>query len=149
MPAEKQVRDVMLNPERMIVAEYERNEWMCTAAYGTTVEDVLLPGYWAHVAPQLKPYDHIEVRVDDGAWLLQLLVVDVSRSWARVHVLAQHMLTTADVSLTEAERHEVRFKGAHYKYCVIRNSDGAVVKDKFSKKEEAYLWMHDHEKTTA
>jgi len=141
-------RDVVLHPSRMGGSEYLRQDWVCTAEQGTQIEDLLDPAYWAHVSAQFKPYDHVEVRIDDGTWLVQLLVLEASRNWARVHLLQEHKLTTSDVSQTQATapKHKVEWKGPHLKHCVIRIADSEVVKDGISDKRDAYLWMNNHEK---
>jgi hypothetical protein len=56
------------------------------AKAGTKIEDVLQPQYWAHVAGQLGPYTRIEV-LETGEWMLELLVINCGRNWAKVQVL--------------------------------------------------------------
>lgn len=144
--SEVQKREVVLNPQRMRLAEYETQHWVCTAEQGTVVKDLLEPSYWAHCSAQFKPYDHVEVRIDDGTWLVNLLVLGCDRNWARVHLLSEHKLTSADVSLSQAVKHEVQWKGPHLKFCVIRLSDKEVVKDGIADKKDAFAWMSNHEK---
>lgn len=143
---EESKRDVVLNPSRMRLSEYETQNWVCTAEQGTTVKDLLQPSYWAHTSANFKPYDHIEVRIDDGIWLVELLVLGCDRNWAKVHLLSEHKLTTSDVSQSQAAKHEVQWKGPHLKHCVIRLSDSEIVKEGISDKKEAYVWMANHEK---
>lgn len=148
MDEQKPKHSVILNPSRCNLVEYERQDWVVTAEQGTDLSDLVDPGFWAHVSARMKPYDHIEVRVDDGSWLVQLLVLDCSRNWAKVYVLAEHHLTTTDVSQSQAAKHSVEYKGPHKKHCVIRKSDSECVKEGISTKEEAYRWMAEHEKAT-
>lgn len=145
----KTKRSIILNPSRFELVEYERQDWIVTAEIGTELSDLLDPGYWAHVSARMKPYDQIQVRVDDGCWLVNLLVLDCSRNWARVHVLSEHKLTTTDVSQSQADGYSVDWKGPRLKFCVIRKSDNEAVRDGFADKEEAIRWMIEHEKITA
>jgi hypothetical protein len=151
MPDEqaKPKRVVQINNTRMQMAEYWRNEWVVNAELGTTVEDVMDPQYWAHMAAMLKPYDRIEVRVDDGSWLLELIVTGCDRSWAKVHLLQRYELTTADVAQTQSAKYEVAWKGPQHKWVVIRLSDQMMIKSELGSKNIAYTWMLDFEKSAA
>ena len=80
-------RVVILNPSRLQGAEYARQDWVVNAEEGTKISDVLDPAYWAHTSAQMKPYDRIEVRLETGEWILELLVLSADRNWARVQVL--------------------------------------------------------------
>lgn len=129
---------------RFANAEFERSTWVITAEEGTIPDDVLNPDYYAHVAAKLRPYDHIEIRANDGTWLAQLLVLDVSRLWAKVHRLHLHTLTTVDVSQSNLERalpYYVQHKGPHDKWVVIRRSDSQAVSTGHGTPEEAHNWM--------
>jgi hypothetical protein len=74
---------------------------------GVTLEQILKPAFWAHHAVKLKPMDEIRARAEDGTWLAYLVVLDCSRTWAKVAHLAMHNLTTRDVSLTQASLQEL------------------------------------------
>lgn len=149
MSENKPKRSLILNPSRFELVEYERQDWIVTAEMGTVLSDLIDPGYWAHVSAKMKPYDQIQVRVDDGSWLVNLLVLDCSRNWAKVYVMSEHKLTTADVSRSQAESYSVEYKGPHRKFCVIRKSDNDAVHEGEADKETAIQWMLNHEKITA
>ena len=59
-------RAVILNPQRIGLAEQLMQHWVVNAEEGTTVADVLDPGYWAHCAAQMQVYDRIDVRLETG-----------------------------------------------------------------------------------
>lgn len=143
-------RVMILNPQRMGLAEQMRQEWVVNAEEGTTVQDVLNTGYWSHMAAQLQVYDHIEVRLETGEWVLELIVLDVGRNYARVYVAHKHDFGEVDVnSGTEALTHKVEWKGPQRKHVVIRLSDSAAIQEGFSQKSEAVLWMENHIKVAA
>jgi hypothetical protein len=137
-------RVVSLNEPRFKLAEAVRNVWVVNAEQGTTVNDVLEPAYWAHVAQRLRPYDHIEVRIDTGEWLLSLLVLGCDRNWAKVHVLHRYELEKAETDMPKAKKHRVEWKGPQLKWCVIRNSDNEII-FKEMEKAEAHAQMAHHE----
>ncbi len=145
----KEKRSVILSPQRMRLAEYDRQEWIVNAELGTTKKDVLDPQYWAHMAELMKPYDHIEVRVDDGSWLMTLLVRECDRNWAKVKELEYYDLVGKDEPVVVSSKYRVEWKGPHHKWAVIRNDDSEMVKAGFSDKHIANSWMLEHEKTAA
>ena len=138
---------VVLDPQRIgLVEDGRRQDWVVTAEFGTTPEQVLDTSYWAHVSSKFSPYDHIEVRCDDGSWILELIVTSCDRNWARVFLAQRYDLTTADVSETQVQKHKVQWRGPHLLFGVLRLSDSQVVQEKLRTKEEATAWMNQHEK---
>jgi hypothetical protein len=146
---EKVKRTVILAENRAALAEYERQDWVVNAEEGTTIEDVQEPGYWAHVAARMKPYDRIEVRLETGEWIAELVVVAVDRNWARVSLLGTYDLTVREGSVPSAQKHKVLWKGPQHKFCVIRISDDQLVQGGFTDKDAANVWMRNHENVTS
>ena len=142
-------RSPVLMPARFGLVEQLRNDWIANAETGTTLEDIVQPEYWAHNSARMRPYDHIEVRAEDGSWMAELLVTGCDRNWARVKLLQEYKLTSADVSLSQAVKHEIQWKGPHLKFAVIRLSDKESVKTGFDDKNSAARWLIEHEKTAA
>lgn len=145
--ANESKRDVMLMPARMQLAEHARQDWVATAEEGTTIEDVLDPQYWSHMAAQMQPMDRIDVRVDTSEWLLELLVIQVGRNWARCAVLHQHDLTPPSEADAVASGFEVKWGGPLNKWRVIRLSDREVLSMKHDNREAAADWLRQYEKT--
>jgi hypothetical protein len=136
----------VIDQTRMRLAEYDRQDWVANIQFGVTIEDIQTPGYWAHLASQLKPYDHIEARAEDGSWIAYLVVTGCDRAWAKVAVDRVIKLTTADVALSQEPQHKVEWKGPQYRFSVIRLSDSEKIKDGFMTKDEAHAWMVEHER---
>ena len=142
-------RDVAgIGEDRMQSAEYWRRDWVVNAEQGTTREDILKPGYWALVAYKMHAYDHIEVRLETGEWLAELLVLPGSeRTFAYVALLHFHQLSA--VSLPEVSPlFRVDWKGPQHKWAVIRVSDSAMLKNGFENKAKAQEWLTNHERAT-
>lgn len=148
--SEEKKRDLKVNMNRMKSGDFVRTLWVVTAEQGTTKEDIMTPSYWSHVASQFRPYDRIEVRVDDGTYFAELLILACDRTWAKVHELTFHSLTTSDVSMTQAHDEmsdfDVVWKGPVNKWSVIRKSDDAVIKNKMEK-DEAGKFLSNYVKT--
>jgi hypothetical protein len=139
-----------IQPQRCQLAEYGRQDWVVTVEEGTTLDQVLEPGFWSMVSVKFKAYDHIEVRSEDGAWFAQLIVLDCSRNWARVYKTAYHALTTKDVSISQTEQPKfyTKFKGPILKWCVIRTSDNEIISKEHINADVARESMVNYEKVT-
>jgi len=154
-----------LAADRFKLAEHERNIHSITVEEGATRAQIIDPAFLAHVAAKLRPYDQVEVRCDDGALFAKLLVLQAERTWARVHVLEWHNLTTRDVSLsqTEGEPESVQsaqavdrdqdyliaYKGPHKKWAVIRKADGGYMREGEESKAAATAWLNDWLRVTS
>ena len=143
----KAVRAPMMHPSRMLTAEYSRQDFVANAEVAHTVEDLLQPSYWSHMASQLNAYDHIEVRSDDGSWLVELLVTEVGKNYAKVIIRHKYDLVGAVEPSAVSATHEVKFMGPQKKHVVIRLSDGQSIKEGISKRDEAEAWLKDYERT--
>ena len=141
-------RVVILNPQRMGLREERRQDWVVNAEAGTTIEDVLDPQYWSHMAAQMLPAARVEVFVETGEWMLDLLVLNAGRNWAQVHVLHHYELAERADTMPAAQRHRVEWKGPQLKWCVIRNADSEIVLKEMASKAAAAERLASYEKTT-
>jgi hypothetical protein len=148
-PPQAPTRQITIEAGRIILAEFGRNEWIATATPGTTIEEVRDEGYFAHRAKDFRPYDRIEMRIDDGSWLAELLVLEVTRTYCRTALLNFYRLTTDDVARTKAsqDRYAIKFRGPHLQFSVIRNSDNVVMSEHHRTMQQAESWLRDHEKS--
>lgn len=119
---------------------------------GVNPDALLVPGFWAHHAMKLKPFDEIRARAEDGTWMGNYLVLDCSRTWAKVKLLELYHLGTADVSLTQAseaevkaymDQHEVKHRGPRG-WSVVRKADRLVLQEHMAQREEAEGWLTNH-----
>jgi hypothetical protein len=140
-------RNNILDPQRHRLGEEVRNTWVVNAEEGTTIQDVMEPAYWSHVASRLRPYDHIEVRLETGEWIAEMLVLSQGLNWARVHMLHHHDLVMSHETPPESQKHEVKWRGPHNKWCVIRLTDKQVLQAEMEK-DQAIAWLTNYERTT-
>lgn len=148
-----------LEASRFGLAEHQRNVHICTIEHGITRREVINPAFFAHVAPKCRPYDEIIVNCDDGTLYARLLVLQAERTWIMVHVLEWHDLTTKDVALSKTEKlaeaanpaaeFEVKHRGPHLKWCVIRKADSQPVREKEETKKDAQNWLDEYLKVIA
>ena len=114
---------------------------------GTTLEDVLAPEYWAHVAATLRAGARIELLAQDGAWWAMLLVRAAGKTDAKVQALQYVELGQREAVTVGG--YEVKWRGPARKWGIVRTSDLSVLQDGFAVKEEAADWMAGHLATLA
>lgn len=139
---------------RFALAEQVRTVYCATAEAGVTFKQMLETDYWAHIARQLKAYDLIECRSDDGTFWGLAVALEVGRNWAKLHQLQYVALDTKDVAQTRTAKeadaaYRVEWKGPVKKHTVIRNKDDAIVHEGAASKNDAQAWLNDHLKTVA
>lgn len=150
-PARKPAPIIQLNPSRMQDAEFTREVKTVTAEAGIEPRDLERQDYWAHVGQNLKPWTRIEVKADDGTWFADCIVLAAGRNWANVKVLQAFDLTSADVDRTRASQveeylglpYEVRYRGEHELWGVLRKSDNAIMHTGAQTKGEADTWLRE------
>lgn len=143
---------IQLSPTGLEVLEYASTRYDARISQGVTPADLLVPGFWAHHGIKLKPLDEIRAHTEDGTWIGYYLVLDCSRTWAKVHCLSSHKLTSGDVAMSQAseaevkafhELHTVVHRGPH-KWSVVRKSDKAVLVEGIQTKDDAASWLDIH-----
>ncbi len=140
-----------LNATRFRSAEYERNVWVVTPDAGVDFEDLASPKYWANVANMLKPYDKIEVRADDGSYYGELLVVYNGSNFAQTRPISFVKLDVAEPQSQGVAGLEVKWRGPHSKWSVVRNKENGfdVLKDQFASRALASKWAIDNQAVAA
>lgn len=129
--------------------EYGREAWLATAFADTTPQDLLEPSYWSHVSMKMRPRARVEAWADDGTWMAEYVVLDCGRNWAKLHLLAVHYLTTADVAATAADAmspYEVTYRGPHSKWSVVRKADRVVMHEGSETMMAATTWLQERMK---
>ena len=136
-----------LEATRFKNAEFVRTVHHASPFDATTPEDLLAPEYWAHVADTLKQYDRIEALANDGTWWAEYIVVACGRAYAQLRMLRKVDLDPVSVNkaLQSALRaYEVRHRGPHDQWSVIRLSDNAVVHEGEQTESGANTWLLNH-----
>ena len=139
-------REIHLNADRLKLAEHTQRHFSVTVEQGVTKEDILNPHFWTHVSAKMQPYDIVTVRTDDGAWWAQVLVLTAARTYAKTAMINFVALTSGDVSMSEdfrLEGHKVTWRGPQNKWTVVREKDGAVVKEKIESRNEGAKWLEE------
>ncbi len=129
-----------LHPSRFALAGHKRNLYFVTPAEGTTLDEVLQPVFWSHVAARLRPTDRVEVHAEDGSWFAELAVRDAGHLHATLVPLRVFEFDEIERHAASAD-HQVQWKGPHHRWTVVRLSDGQFVKTECASREEAQMWL--------
>ena len=139
----------MAMPSRWGLAEEKRRDHVVEAEIGVTVDDILEPSYWSHLAPEFAPLDKIEVRAEDGSWIANLRVLYAERNYAKVILEGPiFQIGEAVETANPKAKHTVEWKGGVLQYAVIRKADQQMVSSKHKNAADANAWMVEHEKAT-
>ena len=152
-------------PTRLVEASYARTTWEHRDfPPETTVQDLLNPEMWCHVAKQwFKVLDEIIVIPQSAPFRAHFIIMDRGDTFAKLKLIDWTPLNVdgAEVTLqptgeTYVERLDVvpllpkdapvsvEWKGPHLKYSVIRTKDNERLKTGFAIKAEAEKWAAEH-----
>ncbi len=118
-------------------AEFVRKVYAATPEPGTSLDAMLQPDYWAHVAKNFRPGYLIEVRSPDGEWFAELYVRSVMDTGVSVAVLRKHVFEASTPSAPVEV--DVKFRGDK-KWSVVRKSDRTVLVEGLETKGAAEDW---------
>jgi len=137
-----------IHPGRHKQAEFERVEHRVYPEVRHSVEDLLRPEYWAHIAPRFTSGDMIEAVWEDSSRYAQLYVLRAELDLVSVALLYKVDLakTPSTRDFSEEEFYEVKWKGPLHKFTVVRKSDGKELAKEFKTKHEAEEFIVDYKK---
>ena len=142
-PAAEIVQAPPVQPHRMQDAAAMQQHWFITVDSGVTVEDLKRPAFWASCAWRLKNMARVTVMPDDESYVCELLVRDAGRQYAVMSVLNYVQLAT-DLKVPVDAAYEVKWRGPHAKFGVLRLADKAIVSEGHADKLAAQVWLTEH-----
>jgi hypothetical protein len=127
-------------------APTSRIEWDVTVDPDTKIDDLLEPGFWAHVAGATFNGSNNLVNVywEDKSQIAFLYVRYYDSVSAKMELL-DHKVFGSKVELTAPDKYEVKWTGPNTKHRVVRLSDGQTLKENISSKEDAALFIKEYE----
>lgn len=128
---------------------YIINCWEIEVEHGTSLDEVITPIFWTHVAKHLSMFDEIKVISESRDIYIRLLVVGCDRLSARVHVLEHHDLSETpkfmpSAGLPKEDDFFVEYAGKVGKWRFCYKDTKRPVKDKFETREEAESGLKEH-----
>lgn len=139
-----------LSPTALDHAHYVRLNMVASVPAGTTLETVTQPSYWSNHAQRLKRGSIIEVLSEDNELDVQLRVLEVGQTYAKMRVLAVHSEPKAAKAKKPAaseEAVEVNYGGKADRWRVIHK--GAVVSSGHETKSAAEQAAVDYQSKLA
>lgn len=127
-----------LAPSRLQRAEHYFAFYAAAVPAELRLDDALKPSFWAHLGDRLRQHDTIRLIPDDGAYFAELLVLSAGRGFANVKLLRHIPLNEDELSeMVVPDELEVKYRGPHCRWSVIRKSDGHVLKEQLQEKGDA------------
>jgi hypothetical protein len=115
-------------PMRIDRADFARSEYFLAAPPGTTVDDVIDPDFWVHVARRLKVNDRIEIVALDGSFDMEVRItsIDPRGLWAHVRPLrvaeGRFAVPEASGAYPDKDGYTVEWGGPH-RWRIVRGND--------------------------
>ena len=125
-----------------------QQNFFVTVNSDVTVDDLKRPEFWASAAWQMKNLARVTVMPDDESYVCELLVRDAGRQYAVMSVLNYVQLAT-DLKVPIDAAYEVKWRGPHAKFGVLRLADKAIVSEGHVDKQAAQAWLTEHLKAFA
>jgi hypothetical protein len=109
---------------------------------GTTVEDLLNPSAWSHVAHEVTAGDRIEVKTGDGSEFADLYIRSVSVLGVHAAILAHYRFNTDEkrTPAMAAGEFTVKWRGAAG-WSVLRSDDNKVMFEGGKSRGDADRWL--------
>ena len=140
----------ILSPNRVQIgsAGHFWSTYQAVADEAHTLEDVVSPDYWAHVASSrsLRINDIFEVRSETGAWAADLIVIDAGHRSVKMALKWSDLAESPRVPDEGLKFVSVAFKGAVKKHCIIRRADNEIIKEGIALKADALRDAVEYEK---
>lgn len=122
-------------------AEFARTVFAAVVPPEDSLDVILEPEYWMHVARKLRKNDRVEVNTRDGSYFAELMVVSTGLTWVRMAVLRHIDLTKLKVKGKPKDDLYAKFGSEATQFRVLSRKSKTVIKDGFPDMESADAWI--------
>lgn len=134
-------------PAQFLPAASIYNHHAVLVAPDMTVEDILSPETWVHVARRLRQHDIIEAIAEDASFRVRITVrsitiPDVGTPMMRLALLDENRFN--DGAELDVGAYKVAWNVGSKTFVIKRASDGKQMRDGFKTREEAEDWLNAH-----
>lgn len=119
--------------------EYNTRIWDGAVKAGTTVQDILKPEFWVHVAHLLRPMQEIRIVSEDLKWYARLLVGNVVTGQISGQIPQASVLLLQYVDFSKSKTvqpkssdYAIEWKSPEAKHCIINKSTGEILQSGFA-----------------
>lgn len=139
-----------LGPNRLTLPQSSWRTWDAIPEFGTTIEEMLEPSYWAHVAKRLAPWDQLVIRAEDGSLYAEAIVLESGQLHAKIMLKPGYpidlQVSEPDVGTAIPEGYSIKWTGPVRKYAVVNRTE--KVRDGFSDRGAAQAWLGNYVRTS-
>lgn len=146
-PTESERKIQPIEEARIKSGDFVRAFYVATAFENTRPEDLLKSEYWAHFAQKLKLRDRIEVWANDASWVAEVVVLGATKNAADVRLLRVDYIDPyhpEGATSDHLKSYDVRYRGLHSQWSVVRLADNALVHEGEGSKMAADKWLSEH-----
>lgn len=111
-------------PTRLSLESFLCNRYVEIADPGVALEDVMSFGYWAHVHPQLRIHDLIEIIAADGSFEADLRVIRKGPGFLQFRLIREWR---PEIVEAKAGRFEAVWSGPAQRWCVRSVDSGEKI----------------------
>lgn len=129
-------------PTNIEESSYARIVWQVKPENAATVEDLLKPDYWAHVANRFRAGHRIEAIPDDRHYFAEFIVLGASTNWAKL-VLLRKIVLIKDNEKSTIEGYTIGWTKQE-KWRVTQGSE--ILTKNHDDKKAATAWLTEHMK---
>lgn len=131
------------------VASFKFNRWSAELDETQTLDDALLPAFWANLSAQIMGHDKtrgrgdiIEVRKRDTGLYAELIVTEIGPGYVKVEPIRAYEPKVTEVP--DDVPFITRWNVGKRLHEVLRKADNQVMTGGFQSKEKAVEWIADH-----
>jgi hypothetical protein len=109
-----------------------------TVAPEVTIDEILDPVFWTHVAGATfrGVYNEVIVEWEDKSAMARLYVRQYDSSFAKMELLEHHQFDNGSL-IPISEKYNIQWMGPFAKYRVVRKEDGQVMRENILSKKDA------------
>lgn len=136
----------LLTMDTFQLKESRNPGWWHCAPIGTSIEQILTPGYWANFAGKMQRQGRqctIEVHWADASQFAELYVVEAGRNWARV-ALMRHIKIECVAPPPDTNKFAVGWGGPVDQFRVTNLLNNTVLKAGFPSEVDAQRFLAEH-----
>lgn len=139
---EVEKKPINILPSQLTNRETVQQQFVLTAKPEQAPEDFEDPRAYSTIAEKIRPTDEITVIHEGGDWMMKLYVIATSRQWVRVHRyhfsdLKQAMEGVSAPDEGVYDEYDVKWRGPHGKFAVVRKEDNSVISSGHEDREAA------------
>lgn len=113
-----------LSQSSIFQSDQKNNRWQIRVDAGVTIEDLIHPHFWKHVAKKFTDYDLIDVISKDNSYIAELRVLrhtDMAVKTVLTNFIDLTKIDYSDLASTMQSDYYVKFMGAD-EWCVMRKT---------------------------